>query len=492
MVITAWPDRIVTSNTIDRRIMHISEFRKATIYSAVQGLCVVLFAFCILAFGALPAQAAVNKKYASIVLDADTGMILHQRYADKILHPASLTKMMTLMMTFDALERGELRLRDRVVISRHAASMVPSKLDLPVGSTIRVEDAIYVLVTKSANDVAAALAEKLKGSEARFAAYMTTKAREIGMSNTRFTNASGLHDPNQVTTARDIAKMSQYLIRNYPQYYHYFSTRKFTYRGKTYRNHNRLIESYDGMDGLKTGYINASGFNLAASAVRNNRRIIGVVFGGRSSSTRNAHMKKLLDNGFAQLNSVLMASANIPLPEKKPVTNMVLASMGNNVQPSSGYATDDIERDNPEWEAMNEMMQGKAFSSMIGEGDIDPAASKRLETGLLAISAVRNLNRSDTEANRNQRDAALQNDQRPKPWAIQVGAFTSRVKTESALRLATADLPDTLSNAVPIIVPLKTSRGWLFRARLSGFEKEEALQACRIIKDCLPVSPRAY
>lgn len=433
------------------------------------------------------ANAAVNQKYASIVMDADTGMILHQRYADKILHPASLTKMMTLMMVFDAIERGEMHLRDRVVISNRAASMVPSKLGLPAGSTIRVEDAIYSLVTKSANDIAVALAEKIKGSESRFAAYMTQKARSIGMSNTRFTNASGLHNPDQVTTARDMAKLSQHMIRHYPQYYHYFSTRKFTYRGKTYRNHNRLMERYDGMDGLKTGYINASGFNLAASAVRSNRRIIGVVFGGRSSRTRNAHMEKLLDQGFEQLNAVMMASANVPLPPKKPVAEMVLASMSNNITPSSGYAADDIERDDPQWDDVNPMMEGQAFSAMIGEGDIDPAASERLETGLLAISAVRDLNNPATKDVARTAPAGS-----IKPWAVQVGAFTSRVKTEAALRTASASLPQSLSDAVPIIVPLKTTRGWLFRARLSGYNKDEALQACRVIKDCLPVSPRAY
>lgn len=424
------------------------------------------------------AYAATNQKYASFVMDADTGMILHQRHADKILHPASLVKMMTLMMTFDAIENGQLRLRDRVVISRHAASMVPSKLNLPPGSTIRVEDAIYALVTKSANDVAVALGEKIKGTESRFAAYMTSKARAIGMSNTRFTNASGLHDPNQVTTARDMAKMSQHMIRHYPQYYHYFSTRKFTYRGQTYRNHNRLMETYTGMDGLKTGYINASGFNLAASAVRNNRRIIGVVFGGRSSSTRNSHMKKLLDEGFAKMGNMLVASADVPVPEKKPMEPALLAS-ANAITPSSGTATDDIENENPKWAGMNPMMEGKAFSSMIGEGDIDPAVSKRLETGLLAISSIRGLNTTNAIKGH-------------KPWAIQVGAFSSRLKTENALRTASSQLPETLADGVPIILPLKTANGWLFRARMSGYNKEEALEACRLIKDCLPVSPRAY
>lgn len=473
--------------------MQIGNSKHKVFAGAFRGVFLVLVAF-VIAFAAMPsAHAAPNKKYASIVIDADTGRILHQRYADKSLHPASLAKMMTLLLTFEAIERGDLRLRDRIVISRHAHSMVPSKLNLPPGSTIRVEDAIYALVTKSANDVAVALAEKVKGTESRFAAYMTSKAREIGMTNTRYTNASGLHDRNQVTTARDQAKLSQYMIRHYPQYYHYFSTRNFTYRGHTYRNHNRLMDKYDGMDGLKTGYINASGFNLAASAVQDSRRLIGVVFGGRTSRSRNNHMKKLLDEGFAELrrNRVLVAdAANVPLPSKKPA-NAIEIARAKSIAPSSGAAYDDIEQDNPKWARANPVMQGKTFSEMIGEGDIDPAATKRLETGLLAISAVRGLNTTGKKRNAVIND--IGNDENPaKPWAIQVGAFSSRVKTESALKMASAHLPAHLSGGVPIIVPLKTTKGWIFRARIRGYEKGEALQACRLIKDCLPVSPRAY
>lgn len=294
-----------------------------------------------LAFFFVPAstQAASNPKYASIIMDAETGLILHQSNADKILHPASLAKVMTLMLTFDAIERGDLRLRDRVIISRHAANMIPSKLDLPVGSSILVEDAIYALVTKSANDVAVALAEKLGGSEKAFAAQMNRKAKEIGMSRSRFRNASGLHDRNQISTARDIAKMSRYLIKNYPAYYNYFSTRSFTYNGQTYRNHNRLMDRYEGMDGLKTGYISASGFNLAASAVRNNRRLIGVVFGGRTGASRNAHMATLLNRSFAKLDDILIAANTVPIPPRRPDLSYQLASAGNMLEPASGRRT---------------------------------------------------------------------------------------------------------------------------------------------------------
>ncbi len=428
----------------------------------------------------LKAQAKGNPLYASVVMDAETGMILHQRYADRKLHPASLAKMMTLLMAFEAIDNGTLSLRDRVVISRHANSMIPSKLDLPVGSSIRVEDAIYALVTKSANDVAVALAEKISGSESAFALEMTRKAREIGMNQTVFRNASGLHDPRQITTARDMARLAQYILYQHPNEYHYFSTQYFTYRGKTYRNHNRLMESYSGMDGFKTGYIGASGFNLVASAKRNNRRIIGVVFGGRTASSRNAHMKKLLDDGFENIDNIIMARA-VPVPQRKPERQTQLASL----QPSSGVAEDDIE-DMSQWAELNPMLQSKAFREMIGEGDYDPVETRRLETGLMAIAAVKGV--YDEQPAQSPSFAR----QRMGDWAIQVGAFQSRVKTEKVIQTAQKSLPATLGGASPIIVPLKTRKGWIFRGRLNGFTKEEALEACAHLKECLPVSPQAH
>ncbi|MCB9990069.1 MAG: D-alanyl-D-alanine carboxypeptidase [Rhodospirillales bacterium] len=421
------------------------------------------------------AYAKGNPRYASIVMDADTGMIVYERYADKKLHPASLAKIMTLLMTFEAIEQGKLSLRDRVVISRHAHSMIPSKLDLAPGSSIRVEDAIYALVTKSANDVAVALAEKIGGTESGFALAMTRKAHQIGMRSTTFRNASGLHDPRQITTARDMARLGQYILRAYPQYYHYFSTRNFTYRGKTYRNHNRLMESYSGMDGFKTGYIAASGFNLVASAKRDNRRLIGVVFGGRTSNSRNAHMKKILDDGFARLENIAVARA-VPVPERKPEGLTQLAS----IQPAAGV------EDMGDWAELNPMLQNTAFRELIGEGDYDPAETKRFETGLLAIAAVKGV-----YAPQPAQTAALSR-KKTGDWSIQVGAFESRVRTENVIRTAQQALPAALSGSNPIIVPMKTQKGWIFRGRLNGFTRDEALAACNILKDCLPVSPQAH
>lgn len=447
----------------------------------------VLFFF-MAATGLVPsAQSASNPRYASIVMDADTGMILSERYADKSLHPASLAKMMTLLMTFEALEKGRLRLRDRVPVSKHAASMVPSKLNLPVGSTIRVEDAIYALTTKSANDVAVALAEKIGGTESHFAVMMTRKAREMGMTRTQFRNASGLHHSRQVSTARDMAKLARYLIKEYPEYYHYFSTEKFTYQGHTYRNHNRLMETYRGMDGMKTGYIQASGFNLVSSAKRGNRRLIGVVFGGRTSRSRNDHMKVLLDRGFTKIEEVLVASSAplvAPLPGRKPHEDFSVASLES--KPTSRNIAQ-IAINSSYKEAVAKLLEGRAFSSMIGEGDFDPAVSRRFETGLMAISAVRQYG-MDVPPVSDDAVKALNGN-----WAIQIGAFHSRVKTDKAINHALASLPAAYKkDAVATIVPLRTDQGWLFRGRLNGYTEESAAQACSYLQDCLPVSPSAY
>lgn len=252
----------------------------------------------------LPASARRSAKKAwtpvaaEILMDAHSGKVLRAHNADRLTYPASLTKMMTLMLTFEALDRGTLRLNQRLVVSRHAASMPPSRLWLAPGSTITVEQAILALVTRSANDVAVVLGEALGGSETAFAKKMTARARRLGMRHTVFRNASGLPDRLQRTTARDMAILSRALIRGHAGYYAYFKRRSFDWQGDTVYGHNRLMARYPGMDGIKTGYIAASGFNLAASAVRDGRRLIAVVLGGHSADARDAQVADLLDAGF--------------------------------------------------------------------------------------------------------------------------------------------------------------------------------------------------
>lgn len=524
---------------------------------------------------------AGNPKYASIVVDAETGVILSQRNADKSLHPASLVKIMTLLMAFEALDAKQITLRDRMPVSTRATQMSPSKIDVSAGSTLRVEDGIYALVTKSANDVAVVMAEYLGGTESRFAQLMTQRARDIGMKNTIFKNASGLPNPAQVTTARDMATLARYILVRYPHYYHYFSTKQFTYRGKTHGNHNRLLHSYPGMDGFKTGYINASGFNLVASAKRNGQRLIGVVFGGQTSKTRNDHMVKIMNEGFvkarnlkdvqvaavaqtpqqkaqatqqaeeearelAQVKTLMAqqaaknAAGGQPIPPQKPINSNArpdsrfgsdgasytsLSSLSETrTVPSASSLAQNMTSDDRINTVKNSMEHGY-MEELAGQGDYDVMASKRLETGLLAVAVHKGQYRPNpnpaSSAQNSMRAAGhamiakmANSAQPPTPpastslpaapadqnwqtiysgqgWAIQIGAYNSKLATDQALRDAMAKLPpDIAQKAKPVSVPLRTESGIMFRARLSGLTNAQAFKACGYFSDCLTLSPQ--
>ncbi|HEV2365220.1 MAG TPA: D-alanyl-D-alanine carboxypeptidase family protein [Caulobacteraceae bacterium] len=237
-------------------------------------------------------------KYAAIVMDANTGEVLFDKRADEVRYPASLTKIMTLYLTFQALASGRLHTYDRIVVSPLAAAQSPTKLGLRAGETISVENAMHGMAVHSANDMAVAMAERIGGTESRFAEMMTAEAQRLGMTHTRYVNANGLPDSRQVTSARDIAILVRAVLRDYPQYYHYFSDEEFTYAGRTYYNTNHLLGRMPGVDGLKTGFTNAAGFNLAASAVRNGHRLIAVELGGPSGGWRNENVEELLLAGF--------------------------------------------------------------------------------------------------------------------------------------------------------------------------------------------------
>ncbi|WP_421728664.1 serine hydrolase [Brevundimonas sp.] len=244
------------------------------------------------------AQSGDNARYAAIVVDATTGEVLFARRADSQRYPASVTKIMTLYLVFEALSEGKVSLDDVVTVSPLAASQPPSKLGLASGQTIRLDDAMRATAVRSANDMAMLLAEHVGGSQARFAAMATLKAQQLGMSQTRYSNPNGLPDSRQVTTARDLAILSRAVMRDYPQYYSYFGLHDWAYNGRDYRNTNGLLLSGNGYDGIKTGFTNASGYNLAASAVRDGRRIITIVMGGRTVPSRNAHVAELMNTGF--------------------------------------------------------------------------------------------------------------------------------------------------------------------------------------------------
>ena len=279
------------------------------------------------------AEAQVgSSRYASFVMDAASGQILSAANADEPRYPASLTKMMTIYMLFEALRDRRVSLDEIVPVSQHAASMSPSKLGLLPGTSITVEQALLGLVTKSANDAAAALGELLGGGdEERFAQMMTLRARALGMSRTTFRNASGWPDPDQITTARDLALLARHLILDYPQEYHYFSVPSFVFHGRFIPNHDRMLQTYPGADGLKTGYIDASGCNLVTSAVRGDVRLIGVVMGASNGAERDTHMAYLLDGGFEHMGVPITRGE----PPRSRMPSLVAAASAATLPPSS-------------------------------------------------------------------------------------------------------------------------------------------------------------
>jgi D-alanyl-D-alanine carboxypeptidase len=263
---------------------------------------------------AIPASPTDPSKDAALIIDGATGKVLYARNPNEERHPASLTKMMTLYLLFDGLKKGQVSLNSIIPVSAHAAAQKPTNLHLHSGDQLTVDLAIKAVVVRSANDVAVAIAEALGGTESHFAELMTAKARALGMRNTFYHNASGLPDNLQITTATDLSVLARHLAYDFPQYFHYFATPAFSYRGTYYATHDNLIGRYRGADGIKTGYTGASGFNLVSSVVRDNSHVIGVVMGGRTATRRDREMIRLLDTAFDAIgrNPSLVARAQVP------------------------------------------------------------------------------------------------------------------------------------------------------------------------------------
>jgi len=285
----------------------------------------VLSAASIVAFLALSSTRAAAAPYSDIVVDGNTGAVLHSTSPDAKRHPASLTKIMTLYLLFEQLETGKLKLDSPLQVSQEASEQSPTKLGLRPGTTIQVEDAIKGIVTRSANDAAVVVAEAIAGDEDDFAELMTKKARALGMTNTVYKNASGLPDDDQVTTARDQSILGRAIQERFPKYYKYFQTRSFTFRGQWIANHNQLLGRVDGVDGIKTGYIRASGFNLVTSVHRGNRYVVAVVLGGASAGSRDARMRELIGSKIAMAStkrSAPMVAEAVEKPEPKVIVKI--------------------------------------------------------------------------------------------------------------------------------------------------------------------------
>jgi len=422
-----------------------------------------------------PADA--NSKYAAIVVDYATGEVLHSRRADVVLYPASLTKMMTLVMLFDALERGDLRADSKLPVSRRAAGMPASKLGLKAGSTITVAQAIQAITVRSANDVAVVIAEAIGGSESRFAELMTARARDFGMRNTIFKNASGLPNKAQKSTARDMALLARRLIRHYPQYYHYFSQRSFAFGGRTYRSHNRLNASYRGMDGLKTGYTRASGFNLASSAVRNGQRAVVVVFGGRSAKSRDAEVVRLMDLGFERLRERRAAPVVATLPAPKPGTGpakgnaaALAAAVTPEPRPEAGPTAAATVIDALPAAERAALVAAVASTPMPAPSPRTAPAGRPAPAGAAAAGSAPGLIAGAAKA------AATG------AYAVQVGAYHDPDLARRAAHRATGLLPQILLHGDIDISPLQGRRQLVYRARVAGFERNVADRACDLLK----------
>jgi D-alanyl-D-alanine carboxypeptidase len=404
----------------------------------------------VLAAAGVPAGEALAKKKsdtpfvaAAIVVDMNSGTILHAQDADAVRHPASLTKMMTLYVLFGYLRAGKITLDSDLAVTPFAASQAPTKLGLKPGTTIKVSDAIKALVTQSANDAAVTIAENLAGTEENFARLMTDTGRRISMTNTTFLNASGLPNDDQVTTARDMATLAAHLIHDYPDYYSVFETRYFTYNGRKYRNHNKLLFGYKGTDGIKTGYTRASGFNLTASVHRGNKHLIAVVLGGRTGSQRDAAMRALLDKNFAT------ASDTKPMPAQLTAS---LVGAPPPALPAVKKPAFALAPANP-----------ATSSAASAEGDIaEPALPLKV-----SLSSSKDTAKPVRYAG---------------DYHVQVGAFMSEADAENRLGMVQQRAVDLLDGHLPFTTSfMKGDQEW-YRARFAGFSKDDAQSTCAALK----------
>jgi D-alanyl-D-alanine carboxypeptidase len=425
-------------------------------------------------FLAAGAPSALAKPVAaSIIVDAETGEVLSRSNADTATYPASLTKVMTLYLLFDAIDSGRVSLEDKIKFSANAAGEPATNLNAKAGYTIQVETAILALIIRSANDVATAVAEHIGGSEAEFARMMTKKARELGMTKTTFRNANGLPNADQRTTARDMATLGIAMLRDHPDYYGYFSRTKFSYRGVSYATHNRVLGKFPGADGMKTGFIRASGFNLVTSAARDGRRLVGVVLGGSTAASRDKQMIKLMAAAFKQrtgTGDVLLAKAPGSAGPAKALPTAV-ASVEDKEQPK---AYDDST-------AVAALLPTVKPITQQELDDLDTATTLAAMTSVSLASA-----RLDDQAVANVWDG------QDRFYGVQVGAYSKYTPAQKAAQKAAAAVPDLLADARIVIDQSKTGNGGsLYRSRVFGLTKDAAEDACVALKkkrtDCLVI-----
>jgi D-alanyl-D-alanine carboxypeptidase len=453
--------------------------------------------------GMFSAEAEANPKFAAITVDARNGKVLFASGADATRHPASLTKMMTLYVVFQELESGRLSLNSPIRMSPRAAGMAPSKLGVKAGQSITVETAIRALVVKSANDVAAAVAENIEGSEKDFARRMTRTARSLGMSRTTFANASGLPNPSQVTTARDMATLGLRLMRDFPQYYPYFRTRSFVYQGRTITGHNRLLASYDGTDGIKTGYINASGFNLVSSVRRGDKRLVGVVMGGRTGASRDAYMKKMLTQHFGKARGgktiaavvgsskgAIAANETGDAPAKAAKTERKTAADKRLKKPKEVAV-----QAAPEPVEQGDTQEGLAELAAQASAEAEPGVEVVPVPDAAALDSAGVPFQEKTPAEQLADKAAVASIS-PAPdagWVINLGDYATKNDAQAILQKLRQRTPDLVSGRTAQTVMVEKAGVITYRARFTGFDKTSADNACKAIRKgkapCQPQGP---
>jgi len=483
------------------------------------------------------AEESYDPAYASIVVDANSGVTMESSNADSPRHPASLTKIMTLYLLFERLQAGKIKLDTQMPVSERAAAQAPSKLDLKPGETIDVGTAIRAIVTKSANDVAVVVAEAISGNEAAFAQQMTAKAHALGMAHTSYHNASGLPDDQQLSTATDQAILARAIYDRFPQYFHYFGIRMFAWHGKMMRNHNHLLGTVDGVDGMKTGYIRESGFNIIVSIHRNSRHLIAVVFGGRTASARDARVVSLINNNI----NVASTKHTAPLVVEGWQTQVAHANSASTPAPKEGTKEAAVEKVAAAVPAPAStpppVLHASIEPAAPSPGSTDPIKPVPVKTvsvqpGVMLTAALsplpsdsRKLMPAPAVANPASvitiptvKSAAplppakpVQTAQVPhaqpvqvasasattpvlpaaspdiavKPhggWMIQVGAFDTENEAKERLSSARVNAKDQLGQASPFTEPVAKGDKTLYRARFAGLEKSQAEAACKNLK----------
>ena len=482
-----------------------------------------------------------NPPYAAIVVDANSGKTLHASNADSLRHPASLTKIMTLYLLFERMEAGKLRPDSALKVSSYAAGQAPSKLGLRAGQTIEVDAAIKALVTKSANDVAVIVAEALAADEDEFAALMTKKARALGMKRTVYRNASGLPDSEQVTTAREQAILARAIQDRFPRHYKYFATKSFSYRGRAMRNHNRLLGQVAGVDGIKTGYTRASGFNLITSVRRSDRHVVAVILGGRSGAARDGRMRELIGKHvmLASTRRTAPAIAEAATPVRTVAATRANARTARATAPAAAgaplalapdtatapTAAGSVDPIRPNLVKTVTVRAGSLKSSTLPapaeqpfmtnphvyaaaggpptrdavapattEPASPPPAPAGARPGVLGVLKITTGSAAETAPPRAPAPAPAPEASRPKQrsgWMIQVGAFPGEDEAREHLNSAKTTAARLLRQAEPFTERIVRGDKALYRARFAGLEKHQAEAACRTLKendfDCMTI-----